>query len=1043
MQLSEFCVARPVTTLMTIISIVVLGLIGLTRLPLNEHPDVQINWLSVSASYQSSSAPEVEREITIPLEDVLSTTSYLESIESSSRTNGASITMRFQDDVDINMASLEVRDKLDQVRGELPDDLRRLYIRRFDPNAFPVLYIRVAWDGPRSQLYHVIENILVRKLMRIDGVADVDTRGMDIPQVLVDMDRNALNTHGVDIRNLAGVIRTNNNNVSGGHVFSAGRKYSVRSIGEFRTVEELANTPVRGMGIRLNDLADIHLGFPEQKSVTRLNGRESISLRIIKSSNANTVEVVDKVKEALALIEANPQYDQLDLSVYRDDGITIRNSLKALYQAGLLGALLATIVLFLFLRKFRSTLILLFAIPISVITTFLFMYLLRIFGDSAISINLISLSALMVSIGMLLDNSVVVLENIFRHKQEENCNAREAAVKGAGEVTMPVIAATSTTLVVFFPMFFMNSGGGGHFHTASTDFPVVVCVALIASLVVALTLVPLLASKIFTGKERRMRQSILWLRERYRTVLDRALKWRYAVGIVALALPFLAVYLFNQIERELEAGEDEREIEYRVTMPTFFNLEEMDAIFRDVENRFLARQDEFEIKDITSYFRLATDMSGSHGGHHHSNEFSIYLKEAHEGGVTDIAILKDKIQALLPVIPGVEFREQQGRSFGRHRGGISIDISGPSTEVLSFYANELRERLEALPIVREVNSSIESNDQEISLEIDRERANKYGLNSAQVARTLADALGTRATSYYKTDDGEVDISLQIADDERMTSDDLGNLEFENSTGNMVPLNTISKLSMQPASLTISREERRTVVKVRARLAPETGMLEAQNIVEAQMASFSLPGGYAWSMGQNYADLQAMEQEITWIIIFAVILIYIIMASLFESFIHPLTILFCLPSALVGVALAYKFTNTTLNTQSMNGVLILIGIVVNNGIILIDYINQLRDSGMDRWQAIVTGGQTRLRPIIMTALTTILGLSPMVAAKFFPSVFQAAQGSISTYAPIGIAVVGGLALSTFLTLIIVPSVYYIMDDISAWAGNVFRNILKRS
>jgi hydrophobic/amphiphilic exporter-1 (mainly G- bacteria), HAE1 family len=1046
MKLSEFCVNRPVTTIMTIASIVVLGLIGLTRLPLNENPDVQMNFLSVNATYTSSSPEEVEREITIPLEDVLSTTSYLETMESQSRTNGANVSMRFADGVDIDMAALEVRDKLDQVRGDLPDELRRLYIFRFDPNAFPVLMVRVAWDGSQSELHHIVEDVLIRKLMRIDGVAEVDARGMDVPQVLVDMDQDALQAYRVDVRNLAGIIRTNNTNTSGGNIYSAGRKYSVRSIGEYQSVEEIANTPVRGATIRLNDLANVRMGFPEKKAASRLNGKESVTLRITKASNANTVEVVQNVKAALAEIEANPNYDKLGLLVFRDDSVTILNSLTALYQSGLLGAILATIVLFLFLRKLRSTLIIQMAIPISVVTAFLIMYLLRVFGGSNISINLISLSALMVSVGMLLDNSVVVLENIFRHKQEENCDAKEAAIKGAGEVTMPVIAATSTTLVVFLPMFFMRGGGGGRgpgaFSSSSTDFPVVVCVALIASLVVALTLVPLLASKVFTGRERATRQGIVRLRSLYRNFLDHALRWRYAVGMVALALPFLAMYLFGQIERELEPYAEDREIEYRITFPTSFTLEQMTAVFDNLESRYMARQDELEIKNITSYYRLPTDLSGQRGSRARSNELSIYLKEAHEGGITDVAVLKDSIQAMLPVIPGVNILESQGRGFGRRRGGVSIDLKGPSTEVLSYYADKLSERLETLDIVRDVSSSIESSDREIVLNVDRERASKYGLNSAQVARTLTDALGTRATSFFKTSDGEVDIALQLADDERVTTDDLGNIVFQNNVGELVSLNTISELSMQPASLSIAREERRTLVKVMARMAPGTGMVQANDLVKLQMAGFTLPGGYSWSLGQNFADLQSMDSEITWIIFFAVVLIYIIMASLFESFIHPLTILFCLPSALVGVALAYKFTNTTLNTQSINGVLILIGIVVNNGIILIDYVNQLRENGMNRWDAILNGGQTRLRPIIMTALTTILGLSPMVAAKFFPSIFQAAQGSISTYAPIGIAVVGGLALSTFLTLLIIPCVYYIMDDFSIWMGKVFRALVHR-
>ena len=1027
-----------------------MGLIGMTRLPLNSRPDFSMNFLSISASYTSSSPEEVEKSITIPLEDALSTTTHLSTLSSSSRGTGASVILRFDDSVNMDLAALEVRDKLDQVRNDLPEDLRRLYVFRMDPNAAPVVYMQISWGGPGNQLYNIIENVVIRRLQRIDGVADVDTRGVYEPMVMVDMNQNALKAYGVDIRNMNRAIATNNQNVSGGYVRSAGKKYTVRSIGEYQTVEEIANTLVKSNVIRLNDIADVKYDFPEKKSVSRLNGREAVMITVQKASYANTVQVVDEIKSALAEIQANKSYEDLDILILRDEGETILTSLRALYQSGLLGAALATIVLFLFLRKLRSILIIQLAIPISVITAFLFMYMLRVFAGSTISINLVSLSGLMVSVGMLLDNSVVVLENIFRHKQEENCTAKQAAIEGTGEVSMPVVAATSTTLIVFLPMFFL---GSGTLQSMTRDFSIVVCVALIASLIVALTLVPLLASRIFVGRERKPRQGIVYLRNLYGRVLTRALHWRYAVFGLAACLPFIAIWLFGQIERELDSFSESRTLEYKVFMPASFSLDEMDVIFADLEKQFLEKKEELDISYVRSYFRLSTDSGGGRGGHggrSRPNEMELYLKEAHEGGIRDIEELKDEIGNMLPVIPGVIFKlSDKGGGMGGPgmRGpkgggftsrGVTIELKGPSTEVLASYAEDLENRINDMGIFQSVSTSLETDDQEISLYVNRDRANIYGLNSAQVAQTLSNALGSRATSYFKTPDGEVSISMQIDDDERMTTDDLGNLTFENDRREMIPLSTVAQMRMQPAKKTIEREERRSVVKVSVRSG--YGGEDARAIMEQFMEGFALPAGYTWDFGSSFMDLAQMNSEISWIIIMAIVFIYIIMASLFESFIDPLMILFCLPTALVGVAVAYLITHTSLNSNSMNGVLILIGIVVNNGIILVDYVNQLRASGMSREEAIIQGGKTRLRPIIMTAITTILGLSPMVMAKYMPGLFAAAQGGVESYAPIGIAVVGGLSLSTFLTLLILPCVYSVMDDWSKWAARVARRLV---
>jgi len=1029
MQLSEFSVNKPITTLMIILSIIVLGYISLSMLPLQQMPDISFPSLTVMVPYQSSSPQEVEKYITIPIEDAMSTVSYLKKITSTSSNNSARVSLEFDKKANMDLMAMEVRNRIDIVRKDLPSDIRQIRIFRFQPNDRPIINFSVAWGGESYKLYDIIK-IIERRIQRIEGVADVELRGMDEKQILIDVNQNALKSHKVDIYNLASSIRTGNRNLSGGYIRDGGKKYTVRSIGEFRSVSEIAELPVKGNQIKMKDVADVRYDFPEKTRYQRLNGVDAITFSVRKSSTANIVEVCDKVKSVLAGLQKEDGMENLNIRVFRDQSEEINKSLDSVWQAGILGAFFASLVLFFFLRKIRSTLIILLAIPVSVICSFLFMYIMRTMLKFNLTLNMVSLSGLMVSVGMLVDNGVVVLENIFRHKQEEGSDAKQAAIRGSSEVSVPIIAATLTTIIVFIPLIFIQQEGIGQFMK---DFGLVICVALIASLVIALTLIPLLSSQIFTGKERGKSKFIIALTGIYTKIINWSLNHRFTTLIAVFAIFGMSLFLFTKIEQEFEPPAPSRDLQFNVEIPRSFTLQEVIDLFTGIEDTLLAHKDDLDIYNITTNFgkvssRTSMFMRG--------NNIDITLKDISESKISSTTEVQERIQALLPQIVGVNYRFGRMHGRGGREMGVSIQLKGLNTDVLQVYAEEVKTRLEDLPGVKNVDTSLERGEEEVRVSVDRTRANKLGLSSAQVARSISSALSERATSRFKTPNGEVDINLRLREEDRVNIQQLENMAFQNMQTEMVPLNNVANLRLQRGPQAIQREDHQTIVSVYAN-TERMDMFALRDLITKRLAGLRLPPGYSWSLGSNWRMFQESQQASFFSILLALALIYIVMASLFESYVHPFTILFSVPFALIGVFVLFVITRTSLNSISNLGILMLLGIVVNNGIILVDAINRYRKEGLPIRDAIVKGGQVRMRPILMTATTTILGLFPMVVPVLFPQWFAPSEGRAGYFGQVGIAIVGGLTTSTFLTLIIIPTLYSVIDDMTLW----FKRLLK--
>ncbi len=1020
MNLPEFSVKKPITTLMAILSIVVLGALALQRLPLAFLPNFSSDRVHISVPYASSSPEEVERLITRPIEEIMGTLSHLENISSTSSATQSQISLEFTDGTDMGLAAVEVRDRLDRVRPQLPDDVERVFIRRWQSTDIPVIQFSLAWDGPTDELYDIVNKLIVPRIQRIDGVANVEVGGLDERQVLVELDLERMRAHHIDVWNLSRSLRTNNVNISGGWVVDAGRKHTVRTLGEFRSIEEIAEVPIAGTNLVLGDIAKISLAYPEKKEFQRLNRKPAIVLRVFKASTANVVDVAREVKRLFQTMRRDPQFAGLNLQIVRDQSKDILDGLKNLAWAGVFGAVLATLVLFVFLRKVRSTVIIGMAIPISVIATFLLMYVLRLAPfNSQVTLNIVSLSGLMFAVGMLVDPAVVVLENIFRHKQEEGLGAHQAAMVGAREVAVAVTSATLTTVIVFVPLVFLSETSMGRW---SRDFGIAIVTATLASLIISLTLIPLAASRLFTGKEKPTPRFLLRMGEGYGQAIRSVIRFRFAALLVFIAIGWGAWKLYQNIDRDWMPRTPERQMDLNIDLPRSLSLAEVEALFDSVETILLNRKQELEIAQITSSYRR------------NRGQMTIYFTPENEAR-KNTSELYDAVRAVLPTLAGVQFRV--GRMHGRsgNQMGVSVELKGKNTAVLAAYAEEVKALLSAIPGVEDVDTSMERGDEEVRINVDRVRAQRYGLSSEQVARSVASALSSRSNSRFKTQDKEVNILVQLAEEDRVNLQQLENMAFRSSRNEMVQLGSVANFRVQKGPETIRREDRQTTITVFAN-TDRLGMWSVSQEIMARMASIQLPPGYSWSLGRNWMLMRQMESESNFAIVLAVILVYIVMASLFESFVHPFTILFTVPFAMVGVLLLFWATNTNLNNMAYLGIIVSCGLVVNNGIILIDAINKLRRKGLARSEAIRLGGRNRLRPILMTTLTTVIGLMPLVLPAMFPGLFGPQEGRSAMYTPVGLAVVGGLLTSTPLTLFLMPIIYVMLDDLAAWVRRVF-------
>jgi len=1010
MKHTEFALRRPVTTVVTFVALALIGLIASRLLPLEKFPDIEFPGIFVQIPYAGSTPEEVERLITRPVEEALATLSGVEQMFSSSDEGQAQIFLQFGWDQSMGAKGIEARAKVDSIRHLLPVDIRRIFVFTGSLGDQPVLQLRISSERDLSGSYDLLDRLLKRRLERIEGVSRVELHGVDPREIRILMQPDRLAAHGVDIASLRDLLQGSNFAVSAGQITASGQRLSVRPRGEFVSVEQIRNLAINDAGLHLRDIADVELRTPDRNYGRHLDRNYAIGVAVSKTTGSNLVDVTDRVIAEVEEIGELPQMQGINIFSLDNQGESVRDSLSDLLSAGLIGGLLAIIVLYLFLRQVSTTLIVTASVPFSLLITLGALYF---FG---LTLNILSMMGLMLAVGMLVDNAVVVTESIFRERTIDRGNAYAATIKGVKEVGLAVIAGTATTVIVFAPMIV---GTKTDIMVFLTHVAVTIIVALLASLLIAQTLVPMLAARVAVPPQPKSGAWISRLTHRY----ERALSWVVShlwwtalgilltcvIGVLPLALSLVKFDVFPQ-----DVG---RRLFMRYHIEGQHSLERNESAVNTIEEYLFSRQEEFNIRSIYSFYDLKRAES------------TILLTDEDDATLSTKEII-ELIEADLPVIaigkPSFQFDQQGGGE------GFSVQISGDSTTVLNELGVDIARAISSVDGLKDIRSDADSGDKEVRVIIDRVRAAGAGLTTADIAMAVSIAMRGENLREFRGEFGEVAIRMAFRDDEKQTVEQLADLPLYKPNGERITLGSVANLHIAQSPATIQRTDRQTSVILSGNLEDETSLEDVQPDIEDLMSQIELPPGYSWKFGRGFEREDETQQMMATNIILGIACIFLVMAALFESLLFPFSIILgSIVFSIFGVFLFFAATGTTFSFMASIGIMILIGVVVNNGIVLIDHVNNLRQRGLPRNAAIVEAGRDRLRPILMTVATTIVGLSPLAVGT------TQVGGDGPPYYPMARAIIGGLAFSTVVSLLVVPALYIYFDNLSAWGRNVMR------
>ncbi|UCF79302.1 MAG: efflux RND transporter permease subunit [Candidatus Eiseniibacteriota bacterium] len=1004
MNIARLVIRSPVTTIAIVFTLFAAGILSISRLPLAFLPDVDFPQLYINVPYPNAVPSQVQEEITRPLEEALSTMSRLKRIYSYSDSDGSNIFLEFDWGVDIDVLRVEAREKIDRVQPELPDDVDQIYVQGFSSSDIPILILRVASGRDLSKSYDLIEKRIVNPLRQVPGVAQVRSYGVEKREISIELDLDRVKMHSVDVADLLSGLTRANRNVSAGRVNDGDDRFSVRVLGDFKTLGEIQNFPVTG-NITLQDIADIRYEEPKLDYGRHLDRERAVGIEVMKESGYNTVKVARAARERLKEIGEDPALEGLSILTFLDLSEQILNGLNGLLQAGLLGALLACVVLYFFLRNVAATLAIGLAIPFSVVSACVFIFF------AGRSLNILSMMGLMISVGMLVDNAVVVLESIFRHRQSGAAPA-DATVMGTREVLPAVVTSTLTTIIVFLPL---TLGARTEISVWISETGKTIFAAILCSLLVSVTLIPLFMHRFGHLVRERSSDLIRRLTERYQRFLTWSLAHRWKMGGIMAAVFLSMIFPFMKMEKSAFSGIKVEDIPIRYEFSENVNHIVAERYVNQVEEFIVEHSEELHLKSLYSVFADNYAMTRVYP----------YPEFTDEDNVHEIRkILREG----LPKLPGVELK-LGGLQETRREGRISVNIFGDAGPTLMGLADEAARRLAFVRELKDIDTQRERGREEIQVVIDRELVAHKGLSSVQVASAVAMFFRGVPVSRFRGPEGEVEIWARVREEDRQNLENLQRLTLANMAGEAVPLSSVARFTVERGPAQIERQQRKTVAVVTAHYeGSDTPTIRKR--ISRVLSEMSFPAGYSWSYGGFFEEESATQQELLVNMVLALILVYVVMASLFESLVHPFAIMFALPFAFVGVSWLLFSTGTPFNIMAQIGLLILIGIVVNNGIVLIYQVHCLREAGMERTEAIIHGAGQRLRPVLMTAATTVLGLTPLALGR-------TAVGD-AMYYPMARCVIGGLVASSFLTVVIVPSLYGMLED---WTNRVRRIFMR--
>ncbi|MBX7255572.1 MAG: efflux RND transporter permease subunit [Candidatus Hydrogenedentes bacterium] len=1052
LTLPEIALRRPITVWVVAITVMGLGVIARYRTPIEFLPPLDFPFIFVQIPYIGASPEQAEKEVAIPAEGEFRTVSHLKRISSTSDSNGCRVQLLFEMNADMTAATAEVRDRIERLKLTLPSEIDQISIRRFNANTLPIMVFSIYGGMDDEELVYRVRTLLRPRLQRLEGVADVTVYGTPEKEVLIEFDQDALGSRSLSLFEIVSALRQSSLNLTVGNMVEGDSKYIVRALGEFIAPEELGELVIGPNAVRLRDVARVGYRARERESDYSIDGKPGTLLVILKEAEANTISTCQAVEAELNKLKDDPDFGGAQVFTFFNQSDTIVAALNGLVQSGELGAALAVIILFLFMWRIRPTIIVALSIPTSVVFGLVYLFL------SGMTLNLVTMISFIVALGMLVDNAIVVIEDIYRH-QQLGYSPAESAKLGTMEVAMAITASTLTTIVVGIPMFYLDAG---EMSTYMKQFFGPITVSLLASLLIALTLIPLAASKmdlhrggrmaawrrLFRGKNavdsggdadttsRRTSTNYMHLPRlhplraivhAYGATLAWTQRWRLATMSIVVAVSLITLIPMYKLNRQGDPSVDSRRIEVSIILDQGFNLEGARATFNSIREAVDTMRKELGIKNIFSRY--------SSGG----GDFDVYLltQEDLAPGET-LPYTTDQVldilrQRLPQKLPGGEIRYAVAEANETAARSFTLQVRGSDSEVLEKCAENLKSlMLSNIPQVAEVNTDISITQHEIQLNVNTTLADVYGLTPMTIAQTVDFALRGVRLSYLKQGGREIPVWAQFQEEDRKSKSNLENVSLFGKTGEQLPINRVVDFVKERSPKAISRVNGKNVVTLNAKLRG-TDMGRAMTGLKALLASFQLPQGYSIEFGDELMNLETNMSSFLTSLVMAAILVYLVMGALFESYLLPISILSTLPLAGVGTVWLLYLTDTPIDIVGMIGMILMVGVVVNNGIVLVDYINQLRARGVPRAEAVLSAGHDRFRPVMMTALTTILGCVPLAMGG----------GGVETevsFTSLGRALIGGLTSATFLTLFIVPITYTLVDDARVWLSNFFGGLM---
>jgi len=1009
MNITRTAVKRPIATTMVFLIIIILGIMGFRFLPVDLLPQIEYPRLSISTSYPNVGPEEIETIITDRVENAVASVPNLTEVRSDSEEGRSRVTLEFAQGTDVDAAANDIRAALDRIRDDFPQEVEPPRLWKFDPDNFPVVILGAHSQHAMDELTLILEREIAQRFEQIPGVGSIDVWGGIYREIQVRLKRDRLASSHLSAIDVRAALLRENITLPGGDMREGISDMYVRTRGEYQSLEEIAGTIIKvvdGFPIRVRDVAEVVDGFEDINRIVQIDGQPMVRLGIRKQSGANTVEVARQARAVMEQI--NQERDDLNLLLVIDQSDFIQNSIDNVKQSALFGGILAILILYVFLRNGSTTFIIALSIPISIIATFGLLFF------NNLTLNQMSFGGLALGIGLIVDNAIVVLENIVRLREGRQ-TLEESALTGTKQVTGAIVASTMTTSVIFLPVVFMRTISGMLFK----ELALVVVFALLCSLLVALTLVPMLSSRFLTvragersGKDRwaRLGRWFQRLEDRYAAFLDKALRYKKIVFGAAVLLMAVTLLLWTQIPVELVPQTDADEIDVDLLMAQGTNIA--------VVNRYLFELEQL-VREVTPMDQVRHITTQIHPG---SAEVEISLKNAGERTISSFALadrIRNKVSGR---IAGADIRvsAQSGlwmlrRLFGS--GGaeaVQIELRGYDLDVAGRLATDIKKVVESVPEVADVRISRREGRPEQNLIVDREKIADLGLSVSQIAQVIQANVGGSRAGVYREGGEEFPITVRLQPEDRLTTNDLSNVSVRSASGNIIPVSAVVQTERRRSPTEIERIDGQRVTYITANLESGAALGDVVEKLQKAVYKVPLPEGFSVVFSGEYEEQEKAQTDFLLSVLMAVVLIYMVMAAQFERFLDPLIVMVTVPLAIIGVVPTLLLTGTTLNIQSLMGIIMLLGIVVNNAIVMVDYINLMRrERGLDISSAVTQSARLRLRPILMTASTTVLGMLPLAFVLGAGSEIQASLAR---------AVIGGLTVSTLITLILVPVTY---------------------